>query len=80
MLTPSLGFTLYLLAGVSVFFWSEPYRPQSKAAFDHCFQANKLVWVVMILIASCLWPMMLLNMAYRYFFAGRRRGDEDAPR
>lgn len=72
MMTPGISLTIYLVMGVALFFWSEPYRPQSKQAFDVCFRYNRGVWLVMVLVASFLWPVMIGNMAYRYFFSGRK--------
>lgn len=72
-------FSLYLLCGLAFYYWSEPYRPQSRAAFDACFRNHRGVWVVMVLIASCLWPVLLVNMTYRYFFLPKKE-DDDAGR
>lgn len=74
--TPEFVFSLYLLVGLGFYFWSEPYRPQSAAAFDHCFRANKGVWFVMVLIASCFWPVMMINMTYRFFFVPKKKDQE----
>jgi hypothetical protein len=79
MTSPQFVLGLYLLMGLGLYFWSEPYRPQSAAAFEHCFRANRFVWIVMVLIASCFWPLMLANMAYRLFLAPRKIDkDEDS--
>lgn len=75
--TPGFIFSLYLLWGLGIYFWSEPYRPQSAAAFEHCFQANRFVWIVMVLIAAVLWPLMILNMTYRFFFTAKKDKDDD---
>lgn len=65
-ITPAFAFSLYLLVGLGFYFWSEPYRPKSSWAFDQCFRAHRGVWMVMVLIASCLWPVMMISMAYRF--------------
>lgn len=77
-ITPGFVFSLYLLLGLGFYFWSEPYRPQSAWAFEQCFRANRFVWVVMVFIAACFWPLLLINMAYRFFFP--KKEDQDADR
>lgn len=77
MMSPAFAFGIYLLIGVLFYFWSEPYRPKSAAAFDACFRASRAVWVVMIFIAACIWPIIFLNMTYRFIFIPKKE-DEDA--
>jgi hypothetical protein len=74
MLTPSIGFSfsLYLLVGVAYFYWSEPYRPLSKAIFDAAYYRNKGLWIVMVLIALASWPICALHLAYRCFFPPKK--------
>ncbi len=79
METPGFLVAIYLLAGLLFFFWSEPYRPRSSAAFDACFRHSRAVWLVMILIAASIWPIMVANMTYRFLFLSRKE-DEDADR
>lgn len=79
METPGFLMAIYILTGLLFYFWSEPYRPQSSAAFDACFRHSRAVWVVMILIASCIWPIIAVNMMYRFLF-GSKKGKEDAER
>lgn len=67
MLTPAFVLSLHLLVGASFFFWSEPYRPQSRLVFDYCFQTSKLLWVVLVLIAAAIWPLTAASLLYRYF-------------
>jgi len=74
-ITPGFVFSLYLLVGLGFYFWSEPYRPQSAAAFDHCFRASRLVWVLMVFIASCFWPVFFISMTYRFLFVPKKDKD-----
>jgi hypothetical protein len=71
--------SIYLLCGLIFYFWSEPYRPQSRVAFDACFRANRGVWLVMVAIASLLWPIILVNMTIRFIFLPKKE-DDDAGR
>lgn len=74
MVNPSLGLSLsiYMLMGVAYFYWSEPYRPLSKAIFDHMFHLNKGVWVVMLLLSAAVWPICALHLAYRCFVGPKK--------
>jgi NADH:ubiquinone oxidoreductase subunit 5 (subunit L)/multisubunit Na+/H+ antiporter MnhA subunit len=74
--TPAFVIGVYLLIGLLHYFWSEPYRPKSAAAFDACFRASPIVWVVMVAIAACIWPIIILNMTYRFFFIPKKE-DKD---
>ena len=68
-------FGIYLLCGLGVYFWSEPYRPKSRVAFDACFRTHRGVWMIMVLIASLIWPVMLINMAIRLIFPLKKEDD-----
>lgn len=70
-------FSIYLLCGLGFYFWSEPYRPQSRAAFDACFRNHRGVWMVMVLIASLIWPILLVNMAIRFIFLPKKDKGEN---
>lgn len=78
-MTPGFLFGMYFLVGLGFYYWSEPYRPKSKMAFDSCFRASRLVWLVMVGLAACIWPIILFNMSYRFFFI-QKKEDKDAGR
>jgi hypothetical protein len=83
MLNPSfsLSFSIYMLAGVVYFYWSEPYRPLSKAIFDHVSHLNRGLWVVMVFLVAAIWPICALHMAYRCFFTPKKEKEaQDAGR
>jgi nitrate reductase NapE component len=75
--TSGFFFAVYLLCGLGFYIGSEPYRPQSRRAFDACFQSHRGIWFIMVFIASCLWPLLALNMAYRFIFLSKKE-DNDA--
>lgn len=75
---PAFFFGLYLLIGAAVYLGSEPYRPKSKAAFDACFQHHRGVWVIMVLLALCIWPLLAGRMALRFILPKKK--DQDADR
>ena len=74
MITPELIFSLYLMAGLFFFFWSQQFTPRSKAAFDDCFRYSRVVWVIGIVIAGLLWPIFAIGFMYRFMYP---RDDKD---
>ena len=78
--TPGFVAGVYVLVGLFLYYWSEPYRPKSAAAFDACFRHHRGVWFVMVLLASLIWPIILCSMAYRFFFTSSKGEGDDADR